>query len=270
VRLALQSDGRRVRQTPMYHPSPRGMRGLGDQYTQNINTGASIAKAGASATIASLVAVGAIGGPIGAAIGAAAGLLIQVGSLIAQQFEGCGETCTMSSNDANQIQATIMLPNLRAYVAAPYNPALQAAALNNFDTAWAALSQACNSGMLLGTQAGTNCITDRQAGACTWKASQGGWVPDANAADGSGYSWTDWGPNGSGSVCWNWFVGFRDPIANDPRAASYVPPPMTGGTDYTGGSTDGSGSGSVTDSLSSIPTPLLLGGAALLLLALAK
>lgn len=191
-------------------------RGLGDMtYSQEVNTGAQLAQSGVAVTVDSLLMAGTVTGPVGALIGAAAAALIEVGSLIAGAFQGCGETCTWTSDEANKV-GDYLLQNLRAYTAAPYDPQLQTAALNNFDTAWPGLLQACGQSSL-GT-AGQNCIGDRQRGACTWKASPGGWVADPSAP--GGYSWTDWGAAGSGDSCWNYFVGFRDPIANDPRASA--------------------------------------------------
>lgn len=208
------SSTRRI-MVPRLH-TPRG-RGFGDlTFNQQVQTVGQIVQSGAATTAALLVQVGAIGGPAGALIGAAAAALVEVGSLIAEQFQGCGQTCVISSQDANQV-GDYLLQNLRAYVAAPYNPALQAAALNNYQTAWSALTKACSDPSL--GAAGQRCISDRQAGACTWKASPGGWVADPSAAE--GYTWKDWGAAGSGSTCWNYDIGFRDPIANDPRAASY-------------------------------------------------
>lgn len=198
----------------MYAVSNR--RGLGAMtYSQEVNTGAQLANSGVAVAVSSLLAAGAVTGPVGGIILAASAALIEVGSLIAGVFQGCGDTCVLTSDEANKI-GDYLLQNLRTYVAAPYDPQLQATALANFDTAWASLVQACNQASL-GT-AGQNCIGDRQRGACTWKASPGGWVADPSAP--GGYSWTDWGAAGSGDTCWNYFVGFRDPIANDPRASA--------------------------------------------------
>ncbi len=96
---------------------------------------------------------------------------------------------------------------------------MQAAALNNFDTAWNALVQACSNPQL--ADPGKRCVTDRQSGACVWKVAPFGWMPNG---DGS-YSYVPSGPDGSGSTCWNWFAGFRDPIANDPTVQ---PDPIPG------------------------------------------
>jgi hypothetical protein len=70
----------------------------------------------------------------------------------------------------------------------------QQAALMNFDNVWAQVVQACGSGQY-GT-AGQNCIGDRQQGACHYQPQPG--------------------------QCWNWFVGYRDPIANDPQVQQNV------------------------------------------------
>ena len=223
--------------------------GIGD-YTSQVNTAATIASSGAATTASMLVAFGAVTGPVGAVIGAAAAALITVGSLIAKAFEGCGQTCIIASNDANKF-GDLLLQNLRAYTAAPYNPQLQAAALNNYQTLWAALGQACGDPSL--GQAGVRCITDRQAGACQWKASPGGWVADPTAS--GGYRWTDWGAAGSGTTCWNWDIGFRQPIANDPRAANYNP-----ATGSTGGVNTSGPSGTVGSSGTSDNTMLIILG----------
>lgn len=115
---------------------------------------------------------------------------------------GCGQSCVLSSKYADQA-SQILQQNFDTYFSLPIprDPVAQAAALRIFDAIWADLQQAC-SNPALGT-AGRKCISDRQAGACTWKqtaegaASHPGLVPAAGA-------------------CWNWFNGYRDAIANDP------------------------------------------------------
>ena len=114
--------------------------------------------------------------------------------LAASMFRGCGQTCIVASNDANKAEQ-LLKQNLDAYFASARTSADRAAALDNFDTFWRELQQACGDPAL--GKAGANCIADRQAGACKW------------TNDGRG------GRAGSGTVCWNWFVGYRDPIAND-------------------------------------------------------
>jgi hypothetical protein len=105
---------------------------------------------------------------------------------------GCGQTCVISTDLVNKLEPALQ-QNVQGYLAlpTPRPRAAQVAALANFDTAWAWLSssQACGAPQL--GDAGKRCITDRQSGACTWHDSSG--------------------------KCWNWFVGYRDPIANDPQ-----------------------------------------------------
>jgi hypothetical protein len=116
---------------------------------------------------------------------------------------GCGVTCVETSSWANQA-ATLLAQNIAAYfdLPIPRSASSQAAALATFDQIWAALEQQCGQA---GTgNAGVRCITDRQAGACTWKQ-----TADKVPA---------WGTPAAGE-CWNWFNGYRDPIANDPNVA---------------------------------------------------
>ena len=101
---------------------------------------------------------------------------------------GCGQSCITASQYADKAQA-LMLQNLQTYMALakPRAQSAQAAALSVFDQLWSGYETACAT---VPGAAGQNCIADRQEGACKYQA------------------------NGA---CWNWFVGFRDPIANDPN-----------------------------------------------------
>lgn len=106
---------------------------------------------------------------------------------------GCGQTCIVTSQWANQAERGLQ-QNLAAYLALPSPRPASArdVALANFDAIWQTLNQQCGQP---GTgDAGVRCITDRQAGACKWKDSQG--------------------------RCFNWFSGYRDPIANDTDVSS--------------------------------------------------
>lgn len=78
--------------------------------------------------------------------------------------------------------------NRDGYLSGPRYRSSQIQALNNFDAMWQAVVQACSNPQL--GSAGQRCITDRDRNGCTWKE------------DGQ---------------CWNWFVGYRDTIANDPQ-----------------------------------------------------
>ena len=100
---------------------------------------------------------------------------------------GCGQSCITASAFADKAQP-IFYQNLQTYMALPKPRAAsaQAAALAVFDALWAGYLQQCAT---VPGAAGSNCVADRAAGACHYKV------------------------NGA---CWNWFVGFRDPIAHDP------------------------------------------------------
>lgn len=224
--------------------------GLGQVSTQSV---AQIAASGATTTISTLVALGTITGPVGAAIAG----VVAIATELVGIFKGCGQTCVEASDIANQVGAALTT-NLQTYLAAPIHYAsLQAAALNNFNTAWQAMVQGCGNPQL--ASAGQNCISERQQGACSYHTTPGGWQQGA-----SGWTYVYPGANGSGSTCWNYWVGFHDPIANDPTV---VPdPPLQGATSFVSqGLTDIGINASST--LFGIPvTYLALGAAGLVLL----
>ena len=181
-------------------------------------TGVAIGATGAEAALPLFLAPNLV--PIvGAAI---AGIAILASRLIANS--GCGQTCIQSSEYANQA-GDLMAKNLNAYLAlaAPRPKSVQMAALQTFDALWAQLVNLCtNDPLLANTTAGRNCIADRQAGACKWRASPGGWVQSTSG----GWTYKGGGPAGSGTNCWNYFIGFRDPIANDPSVVDDTQPPV--------------------------------------------
>ncbi len=204
---------------------PRGLGGSGQAATQTIGTvsaiGAPIAAPAISGAVGASAALGALAVPI---IGAAlAGITIGVMELI--KNSGCGPTCIQATQYANQA-GTLLTQNLDAYMALP-TPRAQSAqtqALANFDAIWAKLQQMCGDPSL--GAAGKRCITARQAGSCAYHVAPGGGWQQQNGH----WTFVPYGPNNSGPACWNWFVGLRDPIANDP----YVVPdaqatPATGG-----------------------------------------
>lgn len=132
---------------------------------------------------------------IGAAIAAATILAIKL------LRSGCGQTCVVTSQWANQAEAALQ-ENIRAYFSnATRTRSMQNAALNNFDVLWAKLSEVCGQPGL--GVAGQNCIGDRQRGACKWR----------QTADSPLLAYPGQPQPGA---CWNWFSGYRDPIANDP------------------------------------------------------
>jgi hypothetical protein len=145
---------------------------------------------GASSAVGGLVAAGVIGTAAVPFIGPALAVATMViGALI--KNSGCGQTCIQTSQWANQA-ADALQKNLDAYMATPTpRPAsAQALALQNFDNIWGQLVKMCADPQW--GDAGKACISDRQQGACKWK---------------------------NNGVCWNWFTGYRDPIANDSNVA---------------------------------------------------
>lgn len=188
----------------------RGLSGSGQTAEQAVSIGTGIgAPVAATAIGSTAVMTGALGALAVPVVGAAiAGVAILAADLI--KNSGCGPTCIQATQYANQAGA-LMTQNMNAYLAlpTPRSQSAQSAALGTFDALWAKLQQMCGDPSL--GDAGKRCITDRQAGACVWKASQGGWQQQSGK-----WTYVPWGPAGSGNVCWNWFVGMRDPIANDP------------------------------------------------------
>ena len=235
-------------------PNPIVM-GMGQVVPTSVSTAASIAATGITVTTSLMTALGSTLTVLGLAlpvVGTAIAALIGVGIAIANCFKGCGQTCVEATDYANQAD-TILAQNLQAYVSSSVRfQSMQTAALNTFDTAWAALQQACGQASL--GSAGQNCISDRAEGGCKWKASQGGWNADG--------TYTPWGSAGSGDVCWNWFVGMRDPIANDP----FVQPDPTAATAST--VTDGTSTGALSSIASALSgsddLPLLIAAALVL------
>lgn len=196
--------------------------GYGSQVANQTGNAIAGAAAGGLSMAASIFAMS----PVIAATCPPCGAVLAIGAalvpIVMKLVQGCGQSCIEASDAANQIEP-LLVQNVSNYVNAPIRyKSLQAAALANFDQTFAQLVQRCQQ---VGGAGGTNCVKDRVAGACKWKASAGAWAKDSSGA----YHWTPAGPSGSGSTCWNWVVGYRDPIANDPGV---VPDPeglFTGG-----------------------------------------
>ncbi len=132
---------------------------------------------------------------------AAATMLIQ--SLVANS--GCGQTCVVTSSWANQAAAALQQVK-DAYFAlpAPRTDAQKAVALANGQDIWRALEQQCSQP---GTgDAGKRCISDRQAGACTWRQKYAPVHPgDPEIGE-----------------CWNWDNGYFAAIRQDPTVPDSV------------------------------------------------
>ena len=162
--------------------------------------GSGVAIASATGSLAPIAAALGVSVPVlGAIVGAAilgAGYAIE-----AIMNSGCGQTCIVSTQFANEANAALQ-QNIEAYFALPIPRPMssQTAALANFDTLWNWLQQPQQCGNPALGDAGKRCITDRQSGACTWTQPASSVPP--------------WGTPAAGA-CWNWFNGYRYPIAND-------------------------------------------------------
>ncbi len=231
--------------------------GMGDTAgaSQIVAAGAAVATPVIGVVAASSAAASLAAGGTGLILGMAPALAVPViGAAIAAvaiavelliKNSGCGVTCVETSSWANQAEP-LLQQNMRAYFSlpAPRTQSQQTAALNIFDTVWARLQQQCTQP---GTgNAGVRCISDRQAGACTWKQT-------ANSPL-LGYP----GEPQPGA-CWNWFNGYRDPIAND---SNVVP-------DATLASATSSAVSSVDSAVSSLTSDLTSGNNGLLIAGLA-
>jgi hypothetical protein len=191
-------------------------------------------------------------------ISAFIGLGVTLTNLLVKAFSGCGQSCTLTSDEANQVEQALQ-QNLAAYLAIPNGErtkSIQAAALANFDNTWAQLVKYCGSGSF--GSAGQRCVTDREQGSCAYKTSPGGWQQQSGT-----WTYVYPGANGSGSTCWNWFVAYRDSIANDPTV---VPDAVSGASSQVSSAVGQIFSGSSTPAGTSPNlTPLLLIGGAVLL-----
>jgi hypothetical protein len=163
-----------------------------------------------SALIAGSAATGPAA-PFVAAAGAAAELVGAVANL----FSGCGATCTLATSIVNQVEPYLQTNMENYFTNANRTTADQQVALSTFDQMWSIVESKCGQPNL--GSAGSACINDRGPNGCLAKTT---------ANEYPMYSSVPY-PVGE---CWNWFVGYRDPIAND------VPP---------------GGSGTVTSSVSS-------------------
>lgn len=192
-------------------------KGLGQTTSGLISTTAGAAGGILSSTLPLLAAAGYIQAvPIaGQIIGAA----LAITAIVAQFFKGCGSTCILTTQEVNQVEP-YMQQNLQQYLAAPVSAATQAEALANFNQLWQGVVNYCSQPSM--ASAGKNCISDRQSGSCAYKTTPGGWQQN-----GGTWNYVYPGANGSGSTCWNWFVGYHDPIANDPRVAEAASAPSS-------------------------------------------
>lgn len=249
------NDGSHIVDNPALTAAARRRLGVGT-LTPGQNQIAGIAATAATTVTSILVGLSVIGGPVGAAIAG----LVGIGIAVANLFGGCGQTCVAATHIADQAGALID----QAYNYYMNSPAhyvsMQQAYLTLFDGTWNALQHACSDPAL--GAAGQRCISDRARGSCAYKVAPFGWQQDANGK----WTWVEAGANGSGDVCWNSFVGRRDPVANDPTV---VPDPIGAITDPDTGAVIGVQPPSIFSGFDSATmTPVLLIGGGILAAAL--
>lgn len=182
-----------------------GFRGMGDAASSAQAAGVigSAAAGTATAILGSLTTGGAtaILGITSAAV-PVIGAGLMAATLVVQYLirnSGCGQTCIQTSAWANQAAAALQKV-MDEYFAlpAPRTEAQKAVAVAAFQGIWAQLVQACSQP---GTgNAGVRCISDRQAGACTWRQKYAPVYPGQPAI----------------GECWNWWNGYLGPIQADP------------------------------------------------------
>lgn len=183
-------------------PYVRTYRGLGQSASQIAGTAGSIVS-----PVVSTVGGGALASAVGLSaslaipiVGAAfAGVMIGIEAIL---NSGCGQTCVETSEWANQA-ASQLDHMIAAYfsIPAPRPQSLQQGCMNLFMQIWNTLVSQCSQPNL--GSAGQNCISDRQDGACKWKALP----PEYPGEPAAG-------------ACWNWWNAYYWPIAND---ANVVP-----------------------------------------------
>jgi len=232
--------------------------GLG-QSTQQIggyvSAGTSIA--------AGLLALSPAAGPAAPFVALAGVITALITSLIGKP----NEYKIATTNVVNQLEPYFQ-QNVNTWLALPASQktqSAQAAAISNFNQLWAAVEQYCgqiateniqgSSGS--GASASQACIGDREQGSCIFKtAIPVGWQGTTFEPSTNTSGWNVWnGTNNSkAGSCWNWFIGYLDPIQNDPNV---IPDPV--GSVATGLASDVS---SITGLSTS--TIFLLGGVALL------
>lgn len=158
------------------------------------------------------IAIGGAGGPIGLAVTAG----IAGFQLISNQLKAISirnEQKTASTRCVDEIEP-FMAQNRDEYLAGPRVRSRQLAALANFDLGWAEVERCCGRPEL--GAPGVNCIAER---------GPGGEVP------------------GTGG---NWFIWYRDPIANDPTVQDDTAGGLlglVGGSQSSGESGDTGGTG---------------------------
>jgi hypothetical protein len=154
---------------------------------------------------------------------------------------GCGSTCVQATSIVNQAEPAF-LANLQAYENGQID---QATAIANYNNLWQAIEVSCSA---VPGSAGQKCVSDRQEGACTWKATGTPPTPYSPAV----------------GSCWNWYNAYYVPLTYPPINAPAATP-----TGTTGASTGTTVASSLSSALAGIPSSaFLIGGGLLVALAL--
>lgn len=193
------------------------------------------------------VPAGAILGPA-LATGPAAPFIMLASTLVGPAIkalkgliQGCGSTCTLSSQHADQAEQAIKQVGQQYFAQPVQTVSMQQAALAAVDQVLQKLNELCSNPNL--REAGQRCISERLV--------KGGTAP--------------WCPKPNHTGC-DWITLYRDPIANDSQVqadpSSSVASSAGSTLDSIGNSLSQVFSGS--SSSGSFPTVLLIGGALLL------
>lgn len=175
---------------PYFGPPP-----MASTYVQHMGMGAAststIAEEGAASTLASVAPLTGPAAPFVAAAAGIAQLLAEFGV-----GSGCGQACIEATNLVNQAEPAL-LQNLQDYENGVID---QATAQSNYNQIWQSIVTAC--GAISGS-AGQNCISERQQGACQWKATGTPPTPYSPAV----------------GSCWNWYNAYYTPLTYPPTNA---------------------------------------------------
>lgn len=238
-------------QHDVYSPSVIGMSGIGDA-PDTPNTNAEKAVAGAMAGgmtgVATAISTGSnLAGGIAGGLalvapftGPAAPFILAASALvapIANMFKGCGNTCKEATTIANKAADALTQVSQQYWAQPIRTKASQTAALMTIEQVIGYIQQACGSAQL--GAAGQRCVQERTVRGYRAPAFES-WCPKNLAG------------------CSIWELNY-DPIAND---TGVQPDPVA--QSQVGSNSTAVGMNVLTSQTFGIPTPLLVGGAALL------
>lgn len=217
-------------------PGLRGLRGMGV-------AAPTVATTTYAATETALATAAAVTPPPANIILAAAAGVVKILQAIGIG-QGCGPTCVQATSIVNQAEPYLQA-NILNYFAqpAPRSAASQAAAIQQAQAIMQGVNASCQA---IPPPGGTQCIGDRQAGACTWKQTTDSVLLAIPGEPQPG-------------ECWNWVSGYIDPIVNDAYIAPIGTMTGSGTISSSSSSSTGSSSGSSSSSVYLIGAAVLLG-----------